>query len=138
MVREGQKWPKCTSTSPVLIINDKKRTFGGVKILTYFFTRNVPFRPSFGPLSTLMAPFGAKTFSHFSQKVGLTCPREPSGTIKRNFCSATFEDLKSPQKSGHFKICSSLALGTRASKMMIPGVKYNVSTSNSGVGWALS
>ena len=42
MVREGQKWPKCTSTSPVLIINDKKTTFGGVKILTYFFTQNVP------------------------------------------------------------------------------------------------
>ena len=42
MVQEGQKWPKCTSTSPVLIIDDKKTTFGGVKILTYFFTRNVP------------------------------------------------------------------------------------------------
>ena len=42
MVREGQKWPKCTSTITVLIINDKKTTFRGVKILTYFFTRNVP------------------------------------------------------------------------------------------------
>ena len=26
----------------MLIIDDKKTTFGGVKILTYFFTRNVP------------------------------------------------------------------------------------------------
>ena len=39
----AQKWPKCTCTSPVLIINDKKTTFGWVNILTYFFTRNVPF-----------------------------------------------------------------------------------------------
>ena len=38
----AQKWPKCTCTSPVLIINDKKTTFGWVNILTYFFTRNVP------------------------------------------------------------------------------------------------
>ena len=42
MVPGGQKWPKCTCTSPVLIINDKKTTFGRVNILTYFFTRNVP------------------------------------------------------------------------------------------------
>ena len=42
MVPGGQKWPKCTCTSPVLIINDKKTTFGWVNILTYFFTRNVP------------------------------------------------------------------------------------------------
>ena len=38
----AQKWPKCTCTSPVLIINDKKTTFGWVNILTYFFTRNAP------------------------------------------------------------------------------------------------
>ena len=42
MVQGGQKWLKCTCTSPVLIINDKKTTFGGMNILTYFFTRNVP------------------------------------------------------------------------------------------------
>ena len=42
MVPGGQKWPKCTCTSPVLMINDKKTTFGRVNILTYFFTRNVP------------------------------------------------------------------------------------------------
>ena len=29
MVQGGQNWPKCTCTSPVLIINDKKTTFGG-------------------------------------------------------------------------------------------------------------
>ena len=43
MVQGGQKWLKCTCTSPVLIINDKKTTFGGMNILTYFFTRNVPY-----------------------------------------------------------------------------------------------
>ena len=42
MVPGAQKWLKCTCTSPVLIINDKKTTFGWVNILTYFFTRNVP------------------------------------------------------------------------------------------------
>ena len=42
MVQGGQKWPKFTCTSPVLIINDKKTTFRGMNILTYFFTRNVP------------------------------------------------------------------------------------------------
>ena len=42
MVPGGQKWPKCTCTSPVLIINDKKTIFGRVNILTHFFTRNVP------------------------------------------------------------------------------------------------
>ena len=42
MVQGGQKWPKCTCTSPVLIINDNKTNFGRMNILTYFFTRNVP------------------------------------------------------------------------------------------------
>ena len=42
MVQGGQNWPKCTCTSPMLIINDKKTTFKGVNILTYFFTRNAP------------------------------------------------------------------------------------------------
>ena len=41
-VRGGQKWPKCTCTSPILIITDKKVTFAWVNILTYFFTRNAP------------------------------------------------------------------------------------------------
>ena len=42
-VRGSQKWPKCIPSSPIMIINAKKAISGGSKILTYFFTRNVPF-----------------------------------------------------------------------------------------------
>ena len=42
MVQGGQNWPKCICSSPLLIINDKKMTFGGKNILTYFFTRSAP------------------------------------------------------------------------------------------------
>ena len=41
-VRGGQKWPKCIPLSPIMIVNAKKNISGGSKILTYFFTRNVP------------------------------------------------------------------------------------------------
>ena len=41
-VRGSQKWPKCIPSSPIMIINAKKAISGGSKILTYFFTRNVP------------------------------------------------------------------------------------------------
>ena len=44
------------SASPVLITNDKKTTFGGVKIFTYFFTRNVP---------TIRAPVGGNNTQVF-------------------------------------------------------------------------
>ena len=42
-VRGSQKWPKCIPSSPIMIINAKKAISGGSKILTYFFTRNVPY-----------------------------------------------------------------------------------------------
>ena len=41
-VRGSQKWPKCIPSSPIMIMNAKKAISGGSKILTYFFTRNVP------------------------------------------------------------------------------------------------
>ena len=41
-VRGGQKWPKCIPSSPMMLVNAKKAISGGSKILTYFFTRNVP------------------------------------------------------------------------------------------------
>ena len=45
-VRGSQKWPKCIPSSPIMIINAKKAISGGSKILTYFFTRNVPISAS--------------------------------------------------------------------------------------------
>ena len=42
MVPGGQKWPKCTCTSPTLIVRVKKKIKTGVNILTYFSTGNVP------------------------------------------------------------------------------------------------
>ena len=45
-VRGGQKFPKCIPSSPIMIINAKKAISGGSKILTYFFTRNIPLSTS--------------------------------------------------------------------------------------------